>query len=128
MCLVFHHGDYLDCSFPAEEEMTTDYSVAWQDLKRRERIFGILFLTYIPAGLAIGVPLSKRVHSGWPFYVVSGMWMAAVAFSYLRYVWWRCPKCHERFFYKGLFSNPITRRCLHCGLKMWASSDPGENS
>jgi RNA polymerase-binding transcription factor DksA len=45
----------------------------------------------------------------------------AIVVAVGRYGAWRCPKCGERFHLSRRLSNPLARRCLHCGL---AKKDP----
>lgn len=94
----------------------------WEDYKKRRLIFRVIFLSYIPAELLIGVPLS-RAHHSIPF-VLFIIWGAGFVFSRTYMSVWKCPRCKRKFFMKGLYYNGFARKCLHCKLPKWTLSDP----
>lgn len=42
--------------------------------------------------------------------------MGLTGISVLRWTLSACPNCRNLFFVKSYWSNPFSRRCLHCGL------------
>jgi hypothetical protein len=54
-------------------------------------------------------------------------WLVTFAVATMRAGSWRCPRCGNLFFSRGLGSNPLARRCMHCALPKWAR-DTGDPS
>lgn len=84
------------------------------DIRLRRRWFWLFFWAYLPA-MAIIAMLGDWVFP-WAAFAWMGFFLGASM-----YVWVsRCPRCGERFHYRRGFSNPWTRKCLHCGLHLRA--------
>jgi hypothetical protein len=104
-----------------------DYSAAWRDLRRRRIIFYAVWVGYVPAVFAIYyVALRPLLHvfmikEDYLVLPVAGLWMVAFLVAGIRVQLFRCPRCHQWFFAKW-YSNPFTRKCLHCGLPRGAKT------
>jgi hypothetical protein len=82
-----------------------DYSRQLADLRRRNRIFWIIVLSY-PLGMTLLMSFFPT-----PIWVAL-IWMGATLIASLYRNGFRCPRCGQRFFRTGRFS----RSCVHCGL------------
>jgi len=102
----------------------TTYEEQWKSYRRRSRLSWLVFLTYIPGVLIIGVPLRDIFSSDIPVYVVAGLWILALIVIGNYAIAWRCPRCGEPFFKGSWYYNSFARRCVHCKLPKW-STDPG---
>ena len=96
---------------------------AWANYRRRRLVAFLLFVGYLPAVLAIAIPLKRVTGSDEWMAAVAFCWMAAWGFSIIRLGSFRCPRCGKGFHVSGMFGNPLARNCLHCRLPKWA--DPG---
>src|SRR4051812_17999005 len=98
------------------------YAAAWHEHRRRDRWVWAAFLGYIPGVMLLGTLLGMVF--GTEMYLVTAIaWMIVASIVNLRAATFRCPRCGEQFYSRGLFHNGFTRRCLHCGLAKWASED-----
>jgi endogenous inhibitor of DNA gyrase (YacG/DUF329 family) len=110
-------------------DMKADYAAAWRDFRRRRMIFCAVFLGYMPGVLAlffvVGLPLASltEVKSDYFFYAIALCWMAALLVTSIRAAHFPCPGCGKRFFATWWSRNPFARKCLHCDLPKWATSD-----
>jgi hypothetical protein len=107
----------------AETTAEDPYSAGWVEYRRRRNLYWLVWLTYIPGVLIIGLPLSWLFHSNIAAFVVAGLWMVAyvAAANYLGF--WKCPRCGKPFSRGWWYYNPFARECVHCGLSKWAVSD-----
>jgi hypothetical protein len=109
--------------------MKADYSAAWHDFRRRRIISWVVLLGYPPGATAIflvlGMPLATLagIKPDYFFYAIALSWMAAFLVTSFRQAYFPCPKCGEPFFAMWWYRNPFARKCVHCGLPKWASSD-----
>jgi hypothetical protein len=106
--------------------MASEYAAAWRDLRRCERTFFVVFITFAPGVLtlswAFGILLGP--HDDGPALVIAILWAAVGGIVAIRHGLFRCPRCRQPFFVTRLgFSNPLSRRCLHCKLPIYASND-----
>jgi len=110
---------------PGDTSATVVYSVFWADYRRRRRCF-IFTCIVAPVALALLVPLQRFLDFSEPT-MFAYAWMAlfpcAASGSWMMF--WNCPKCRNPFFYKRFLTNPLARKCRHCGLPKWAPRDPG---
>lgn len=102
-----------------------DYSEAWRE--RRKRIW--LALLGPVVGLLAVFALSELFYvvraPPWITSVLITLWFIASVALGFRAGLWRCPRCGRVFTASRLLSNPLTRKCLHCGLRIGASgSEP----
>jgi hypothetical protein len=106
-----------------------DYTAAWRDYRKRSFIFWTVFLGYIPGVLVLfvgaGLPIAALTGTkpDYFFYPIAGSWMLAFLITSWQVVLFRCPRCRKRFFATWWYRNPFARKCVHCGLPKWASSD-----
>jgi hypothetical protein len=106
------------------------YKTKWRDYRKRGILFLMVFLTFFATVPLIGVPLEYLLKTEIPVYFVAISWMIAFVVTGWRLAYWKCPRCNNWFFAKGLlgfYCNPLARRCLHCGLPMWADQDTDKN-
>jgi len=102
----------------------SDFSAAWQDYKKRQWWFYVLWLggwavLIITAVLLIlAYPLTIPLDSVALFYILLGGQVCAFFIASLRLTRFKCPRCHEWFF-TNLIHNPFARRCVHCKLPKW---------
>jgi hypothetical protein len=104
------------------------YEVEWQDLRRRIRLFWIVWLGYLPGVLLIAFVLHKMSPglSDRAVPWIAGAWMIAfVSGSFYRTAF-RCPRCREWYFW-GWIQNPFRRKCGHCGLRRWRDDEEISN-
>src|SRR5438270_2757829 len=99
-----------------KNDSSAPYSIQWHEYRKRNRLFWFVFLTYIPAVLLIGLPLSWLFHSKLVAGIVAIMWAVAfmVTGNYRSY--WKCPRCHKPFFQKWWYHHAFVERCVHCKL------------
>jgi hypothetical protein len=107
----------------AETPAEGPYSAGWAEYRRRRKLYRLVWLTYIPGVLIIGLPLSWSFHSNAAFFAVVALWAVAfmAAANYLGF--WKCPRCGKPFSRGRWYYNPFARECVHCGLPEWAASD-----
>jgi len=110
-----------------DEDINEEYVAAWNDLKRRWRLFLFFFLSFVPLGGGIGIALSSLFHSDIPFTVVGGAWFLAAPISNIYLYTFRCPRCKKPFLLKigASFHDPFKPRCAHCGIPSGTLRDPG---
>ena len=96
---------------------------SWQEYRRRRLWFFVIWLTYVPGVFVLGYPLTWLFGSDIPIYVVAGAWMLAFIVSANYMESFCCPRCHDAFFRKFWFHNPLARRCVHCGFQKWSDDD-----
>ncbi len=70
------------------------------------------------AGAAGVVPHGALLH-----HVVAAAWATAGIASLAWFAAFRCPFCRAHFHWTWLVSNPLARRCLHCGFERWRDPD-----
>jgi hypothetical protein len=99
------------------------YKRQWQEYRKRNLIFLIVSLSYIPGVALIGVPLSRLLKSENIIGVVAIMWMIAFAVIGMYRNLWKCPRCRKPFFLKGWYHNTFAGRCVNCGLPKWGEAD-----
>ena len=106
-----------------------DYTADWRDYRRRRRIFWILFLGFIPGVfilfmvVVVLLSLVSDIKPEYFFFWIAGLWMLMLIIAGFQFWWFYCPRCHKKFFATFWYRNPLTKKCLHCGLPKWANTD-----
>jgi hypothetical protein len=111
-----------------ERTADSDYSPQWAELRKRRRyyLWSLLSLFLIDLGATSGFSflaetLAPSLAPLW--FVISAAavlgWFLACIVCFLRFVWWRCPRCGQPFF--GWWLNTEGRwlrivSCNTCGL------------
>ena len=93
----------------------------WEGYRRRRYVFWLVWVTYVPGVLIIGLPLRWLFGSDVPIYIVAGAWLIAFLMSGNWMTMWKCPRCGRSFFRTPWGGNPLATRCVHCQLPKWAS-------
>jgi hypothetical protein len=101
------------------------YVSAWQRYRRWARLRLLSFVGFVPFGAAVdhvfkwaGVPsLAPAIVFPWVGFGIVTLIVASTM---------ACPRCGNTFFFSWWWSNPLARRCLHCGLPKWATHDPDD--
>lgn len=90
------------------------YERAWRNYKWRLVAFLLAWL-----GLPIAAPaLDDRIGFVW----FGVLWIGSCLGTGFRLSMWRCPRCGHCFFW-NFIHNQFARRCMHCGLPKWATSN-----
>ena len=90
---------------------------AAREYYKRNLVFWGLFAAYIPGLLLIGAPLARVFGLGNEMGIVALAWLAGVAVVGMWRLNFRCPRCNNRFYYKGWYKNTFTTKCVHCGFR-----------
>ena len=106
-------------------QAVVSYEPQWQDYKRRRNLLAFAFIGYVPITGIFAYLTTQFLHTQAAIPAFAGCWMAFFAFAGIRFQLFRCPRCGKRFFLKSLYKNPLTSRCLHCGLRKY--SGPAQN-
>src|SRR5262245_16597600 len=107
----------------------SDYTAGWHDYRKRRLVFWAVFLGYTPGVfvlcVGIGLPIAAQLETQPDYlcYPIAGSWMLAFLIASLRVGLFPCPRCCKWFFATWWYRNPFARKCVHCGLPKWASSD-----
>ena len=99
----------------------TDYQQAWQQYKRRARLWLALFVLYVPVVVGSALLCLKYWHTPNPAFVLALVWMAYTLYLGARINLWRCPRCGQCFagtwwYNKGIFA----KQCVNCGLRKYS--------
>jgi hypothetical protein len=97
-------------------EAVSNYVRNWRDLRRRQYLFWIVVLSFVPAVL-LSILIVNLLGSDVPQYfgaAIGAAWLAAyvAADCYLHH--FRCPRC-QGLFHIG-YVGQIARCCMHCRL------------
>jgi hypothetical protein len=110
----------LTVDFPSGER----YKHGWRDLRRRETVFWLTAVSFVPGVLLIMLVISNfqddvPQHFGtW----VGGSWLSTIFATGLYRRLFRCPRCRKFFFRWGFDQNPFA--CASCKLPREPLSDP----
>lgn len=55
--------------------------------------------------------------------IVALAWMISLVVTGNRAANFRCPRCGKHFFKTFWYYNSFARRCVHCGLRKWSTTD-----
>jgi len=97
-----------------------NYKEAWQDLRKRRRIFWIAYIVFLP-GIFV-IMDAPAATSGRVFFWTGGAWCVSVVAANAYLSAFRCPRCTKRYFFRPWFYNHYARKCIHCGLRRWSSA------
>jgi len=95
-----------------------DFSSAWQDYKKRQLWFYVIWLGGMAVVFMLAYPLTTLLDSIALFYILLAGQVCAFFVASRRLYRFKCPRCHEEFF-TNLIHNPFARRCVHCKLPKW---------
>jgi len=113
----------------SESISTPAYRANWRSHAIWRRIFLIALLTYFPGVAALGIFLSAQYQTGTILIVIWQIWAGLLIISGVRIGAFRCPRCGSLFFARRTnqwpYHNILARSCQTCGLRKWATSDPG---
>ena len=87
-----------------------------QEIRRRRRFHRIIFFTALAGAVLVAVS-ADRLFAWLAVVVVLALAVTAqYAFDST------CPRCGQQFASRpGEYHNPLTQRCLHCGLRLRAT-------
>lgn len=111
-------------STPANTVQKGLYTQQWLEYRKRDTLFWIIFLGFLPGVGLIGIPLSRLLGLEELAMVVAGIWIFAFAIAANYRAFWRCPRCRKPFFHKWWYNNFFATKCLHCKLPKYAGFDP----
>ena len=103
------------------------YEAARRDLKIRRITSWGIFLGYVPGLLFLlyflVAPLARKLDlstdvTGNIGAAIAIIWMLTAAALTFWHGSFRCPRCDRPFNWRWSWSNPLTRQCLHCGLRI----------
>jgi hypothetical protein len=103
--------------------MKTTYELQWREYRKRRNTFFIILATYFPGVLLFALLLQRLLRSDTATSIVAFAWILAFGVAAVRVSTWPCPRCGKCFHAKWPAGNPLTGRCLHCGLPKWADRD-----
>ena len=91
-----------------------------QEYRKRNILFWVLFLGFIPAAVFVALPLGRLLNSnGVAEVLIAGWFMGVVAAAIWR-LNWTCPRCNKNFYRRWWYKNAFAIRCVNCGYR------PGE--
>lgn len=110
------------------------YYEAWREYRRRRTLMWLASLGWIPMGL-IGVFLAGLLSlllgpggavGALPIVAVPlvAITFATLLVAYWRFRMWPCPRCRRAFRNPRYW--PLSDRCPHCGLDLYAPCDPAD--
>ncbi len=104
---------------------TLAYKQAWRSLRLRRLAVAALFFGYLPgvATIALSAGNTETIAL-----VTALIWMGLFGLAAGWLSVFRCPRCGNLFGVSWTWSNPLARRCLHCGLSTGSPADPAEPS
>lgn len=83
-------------------------------LRARRRRMWMALIYYLPVVLLVFLVF----HSDTVAMIVALLWLALYTVAGIVVCLSVCPRCGDLFHFTGLFFNPWTSRCLHCGLSI----------
>src|SRR6185503_13965867 len=100
------------------------YQRRWQEYRKRNTLFWVIALTYMPGVALSSIPLSRTFDSQKPVYMVAMLWMVAGTVAGFHRNNLKCPRCGHPFFRKTWwYDNWFAGKCVHCKLPKWATTD-----
>jgi hypothetical protein len=106
-------------------QIDPEYARSWRDLRRREFLWWLVMLMFMPGILLIMLALGIAFgdvpeHFGLWF---GGVWIATFVVVSVYRQSFRCPRCNRSFFWRRNGYNPQAQYCAHCQLPRWALTD-----
>lgn len=88
-----------------------------RDYYTRNAVFWGLFAGYIPFTVLTGslLELVFGLKGGIGYAAVA--WMIVWVIVAFWRIYWPCPRCHKRFYFKWWYGNTFTTKCVHCGFR-----------
>jgi hypothetical protein len=99
------------------------FTSGWEDYRTRRRWFFVAWLGGFVMVACLAALLNRLSLGNLAFWALGPLWLIAFVTTALRLELFRCPRCHHRFFCARWYYNLLARRCVHCGLPKWATSD-----
>lgn len=93
---------------------------AHREYRKRNLVFFVLFLGWIPFVSLVAIPLGRQLNSDWLAETMSVSWFCGVIAAAIWRLNWRCPRCDKKFYTKWWYKNAVAMRCVNCSYK------PGE--
>jgi hypothetical protein len=97
------------------------YTEQWNRYRRRRLLCFVLFLMFVPVGMAAMELSWKMLRTAKPGFAVAIVWVLLLLSSSLWLLAWPCPRCGKTYignwFNGNLF---LFRKCVHCGLPKFA--------
>lgn len=110
--------------------MTSAVAPIWDEYKRRRRAFRSAFFLWplwviVPGSLIRALLVRLGMDDGLAFFLVAVPAIIYVLVANYRRMTWPCPRCGRPFHvnWGRLYGNAWSRRCVHCGLPLWASHE-----
>ena len=88
-----------------------------QEYYSRNFIFWGMFVGYIPGVALIGSALERGFGLKGGFGFAALAWMIGWMVVGFWRIYWSCPRCHKRFYFKWWYGNTFTTKCVHCGFR-----------
>jgi hypothetical protein len=107
-----------------------DYARSWRDLRRRERAFWIVVLSYVP-GVGVAIMAVHLIRHDVPEYFapwVGGGWLATYVIATFYRRSFRCPRCQHFFLGRTMDRGDSAQSCAHCELPRESPQDPDAHS
>jgi hypothetical protein len=103
----------------------SSYREAWRRYRRWNRLAVALLLGMFPLFAVLSTMFSSELGFLTVVAPVMGFYGAIWIGVSLYVAHWRCPRCEEPFFRRGLSLRPrmFIRQCQHCALPTYAASD-----
>src|SRR5262245_4821945 len=102
------------------------YQRRWLEYRKQNRLFWVIALTYLPGHAITSILLSRTFGSQELEYLVSILLLIAFTVAGFYRSNLKCPRCGRPFFRKTWwYYSEFGRKCVHCKLPKWATTDSG---
>jgi hypothetical protein len=102
------------------------YAEQWNDYRKRLGLFWSVLLGGTPF-VALCIYVLDQILPGSVSSPATIALPIAVMLTYavagMRLTWFRCPRCQNPYFARGLLVNQLAGHCLHCGLEKWQEDE-----
>ena len=98
------------------------YEEEWRNLRRKWKIFIAASIVGFILSVLILLYLETTGMSGGTLVLIFFILMLPATILGWMVGLWKCPRCNKLFFMKWYWSNIFSNKCLHCGLKKYATS------